>query len=257
MPNIVEQQRALLEMLQEEKRQEAEETALIQRQRASEGIMVHPHTQRAYRWVGNRLVPISSRYIDGLAGNNNNNEKSQDNGLLSLFKEAWNQTWGQIFSIPAWEKVYGKFKEVRKKRLKELGIGQAAVVLDPWGMPTTHLPISVRKEIEYEQEMHRVICADAPFSHECQGYFGDLYGRAWVYRVDDYVTGRARWPHYAIPYRDRFGMVRLATGEKHPHLAVNELRRAIKQNQVAKLETTFDETQFGYDHKMLLYKASI
>ncbi len=234
--SIIAQQRALLKQLEEEKRAEADIQRLLIGQKEAGGIFVHPYTQRAYRWVGNRLVPIGPRYIDGLG--QPVEEKIKEKGVWATFTGALKTYWAQL-------------KAARKKNL-----GQAAIQLDPWGKPTTHLPIRLRKEIEWEQEEHRIFCEEAPFSRECTGYFGDSYGTAYIYRVDNLITGRSRFPHYAIPYKDKFGKQHLAIGKKHSHLAMDELKRLARAGRVNKLDVDFDESIYGYDHKMLLTKQS-
>lgn len=86
---------------------------------------------------------------------------------------------------------------------------------------------------------------------------GDLGYEITIYRVDNMVTGRTRWPTYAIPYRDKFGIQHLATGKKHPHLAVEDLKRQILDGHVSKTCPDFNAQNYGYDYKMFIKKMDI
>ena len=242
MPTIREQQEALLEKLMEEKSQEAEKQRMLVSAKEGEGIIVHPLMQVPYRWAGKELVQISPRYIDGL--------DDDDKGVFTILKEAWDETLGQLFKIDNW-------KNMRSQIEDDLGLGQSPTVLDPWGMPTTHLPISVRKEIEWEEAEHRAMCRIAPFSRECQGELGDYGLNIKIFRVDNLITGRTRWPTYAIPFYDKDGELYLAIGKNDPYLAVEELTRLYHEGYVYRMASDFDPNAFGYDHKMFIDQRSI
>lgn len=217
---LVKKQRELMEQLKKEQDEKARERLFLAQAKASEGIFVHPQTGKAYKWVGNRLTPISGSGLGGLF-----------QGIINLF---------------------------RMEKKNEGGVGQAPAVKDPWGMMTTGLPISVRKEVEWEEELERVHREYAPYSRRyLKPGFGDYNMTVCVYRLDNLVTGDPKWPTYAIPYKDKFGLTQIATGKKHPHIAIKQFKLAYKRGRVAKPIASFNQKRFGYDEKMLLYSPTI
>jgi len=147
------------------------------------------------------------------------------------------------------EKLFGK---------KKKGVGQAPIVKDPWGVKTSNFPISVRKEVEWEEELERIHQEYAPYSKRyMRPGFGSHYVTVSLYRVDNLVTGLPRWPTYAIPYKDRWGKVQLAKAPKHPHLAVEEFKKVYKQGHVVKPLSDFNHRLFGYGNHMLISRNSI
>jgi len=226
--SIVERQQALLRQLQAEASHQAQANALILQSRDAAPYVVMPLTQTTYKWVGDRLVKVTPSSIDG---------------LVDALKTAWAATWGKLLS-PTKPKT---------------GVGQHPTVLDPWGKPTMNMPISVRKEIEWEEELQRIHREEAPFAREFESLSG-LHGPTYavtVYRVDNFTTGRPMYPTYAVPFVDHFGMIYLAIGKKHPHLAIEEFKRLLNEGRVAKTVSDFDEGVMGYDSKMFLYNAKV
>lgn len=226
MKTIQEKQQDLLNQLMAEKREQAQKQKILVSAKEGEGIFVHPLHQTPYRWAGKDLVAIGPRYLDDVDTNLSSKIKNKIKSLLSMFYPSQS-------------------------------LGQSPTVLDPWGKPTTGLPISVRREIEWEEAERRAHCRYAPFSNECQGYLGDYGYDAYVYRVDNLITGRTRFPVYAIPYRDKFGIQHLATGKKHPHLAVNALKRKANEGTLGTTCKDFDPEMYGFDHKLFIYKTTI
>lgn len=128
------------------------------------GQATKPHTYHAHSvlesrdFIGSNDVAMKQHALLGKLIKARENQGLGDNGhsLRSAFRKAWNRTWGKLFS-----------------KKKKCPLGQSPVVMDPWGMPTENLPISVRREIEFEQAERRAMCRVAPFSRECQGELGE------------------------------------------------------------------------------------
>lgn len=238
---IEEQQRRLLQQLEAQARDEAMAQRVLVAQRENENLFVHPGTQRAYRWVGNKLVPITPRYIDGLG--------SLLERVVQGFVDRAHTIKERYEAHREYARGYQQWKEGQE------GLGYEAT--DRWGMKVTGMPIRAYQESELEEELERVRRAEAPWAKEFirpgiwEG-FTDVEHTVNIYRLDNLITGKPCFPTYAIAYRTPFGTTSLATGKRHLHLAVEAFKDARRAGKVAVPLSTFDARDFGYDMQQLV-----
>lgn len=238
---IEEEQRRLLQRLEAQARDEAVAQRVLVAQRENENIFVHPGTQRPYRWVGNKLVPIGPRYIDGLGSLVERVVRGIADRARTL-KERYD-------AHQEYARGYHEWKEGQN------GLGYETT--DRWGMKVTGMPIRAYQESELEEELERVRRAEAPWAKEFirpgiwEGFSG-VKQTVNIYRLDNLITGKPCFPTYAIAYRTKFGTTELATGKRHIHLAVDAYRRALEAGKVAVPLATFNARDFGYDMQMFV-----
>lgn len=227
---IVAMQQDLLQKLQNQAIQRGQERAMIIQQQETDKLLWDPRTQTVYKWSGPGLSKMAS-YTGG--------------GLGGILRKAWDATWGQIFSPSYWK---GQAKQTE-------GLGVSQYAKDPWGVKTYNMPVSMRQEIELEEEFAKVHKAYAPYADEYLKGVDNV--KPYVFRVFRMAMEKKGVAHYAVPYLDKFGILQLATGQNHPHLAVEQFQHLLKTGQVSKPVSDFDEGRFGYDMKLFMYSPSI
>lgn len=217
-------QKALIAQLEAEQRDKANAQLYLTAHREDEYYVAHPLFDRTYKWSGNKLVRM--------------NDDEGVNGLRQALRAGWDATWGKAFTKKFW---------------KGQGLGQGIAVKDPWGKMTTNLPISVRLEVEQEEELERIHREIAPYADEFMHGMISGSTQVHVFRVDNLITGKPKYPTYAIPYKDKFGATQIAIGKKDAHAALYAFQEAQKQGRVAAVLTNFNEKAFGYDMKLFMF----